>query len=84
MVWVQIVIAVVLFVVGTLLRKGPDINPAAFEDFGFPDVDPTKRVPIIWGRKRVKSVHSMEVQNYRTRKIKKGNFLKKHVVGFKY
>ena len=84
MVWVQIVIAVVLFVVGTLMRKGPDVNPAAFEDFGFPDVNPTKRVPIIWGKKRVKSVHSMEVQDYRTRKIKKGNFIKKHTVGFKY
>lgn len=84
MVWVQLVIATALFVVGTLLRKSPDLNPAAFEDFGFPDVDPTKRIPIVWGKKRVKSVHTMEVQGYRTRKIKQGNFLKKTTVGFKY
>jgi hypothetical protein len=84
MVWIQLGLAAVLFVVGTLLRKGPDINPAAFEDFGFPDVDPTKRIPIIWGKKRVKSLHTMEVQGYRTKKIKKGNFIKKETVGFKY
>jgi hypothetical protein len=84
MVWVQLVISAVLFVVGTLLRKGPDINPAAFEDFGFPDVDPTKRIPIIWGKKRVKSLHTMEVQGYRTRAIKSGNFIKKTTVGFQY
>ena len=84
MVWVQIVFAAVLFVVGTLMRKTPEINPAAFEDFGFPDVDPTKRIPIIWGKKTVRSIHTMEVQGYRTRRIRAGNFIQRTTVGYRY
>ena len=87
MVWIQLVIAVAIFVIGELLRKPPaDAVAANFEDFGFPDVDPSKRIPIIWGRKRIQSLHSMDVQGYRTRKIKvkSGLFGGKTTVGFRY
>jgi hypothetical protein len=83
---VQLFIAAVVFVVGSLLRKGPpDAQPANFEDFGFPDVDPSKRVPIIWGKKRIGGIHTLDVQGFRTKKIRKGNFISgKSTVGFRY
>lgn len=87
MVWIQLAIAVVLFVVGELLRKPPpDAEPANFEDFGFPDIDSGKRVPIFWGRKRLQSLHTIDVQGYLTRaiQVKSGLFGGKTDVGFKY
>lgn len=86
MVWVQLAIAAVLFVVGELLRKPPpDAQAANFEDFGFPDIDPTKRIPIIWGKKRITGIHTLDVQGYRTRKIKASSGLfSSSVIGFNY
>jgi hypothetical protein len=87
MVFIQLAIAGALFVVGSLLRKSPpDAVPANFEDFGFPDNDPSKRIPIVWGKKRVQSVHTMEVQNFRTSAIeaRSGLFGGKTTVGFRY
>jgi hypothetical protein len=87
MVFIQLAISAALFVVGSLLRRPPpDAVPANFEDFGFPDVDPSKRIPIVWGKKRVQSLHTMEVQDFRTNaiKVRSGLFGGKTTVGFRY
>ena len=83
---IQIFFAAALFVVGSLLRKPPpEPEAAAFEDFGFPDVNPTKRIPIIWGKKRVASIHTMDVVGYRTRRIRRGNFITgRTTIGHRY
>lgn len=52
MVWVAIVVALVMAVVGELLRPKPKFNdpkPSAVGDFSFPTADASRVIPIWWG-----------------------------------
>lgn len=74
------------FVLSELLRpQAPDAKAVAFEDFGFPSVDPQRRIPVVFGRVRIDSVHTVDVLNFYTLKIKQRTGLfSKTVVGYKY
>lgn len=52
MVWVSIIVALVMAVIGELLRPKPKFNnpkPSAVGDFSFPTVDSSRVIPVFWG-----------------------------------
>lgn len=84
--FVNLLFYIATFIITELLRpKTPDAKPTAFEDFGFPSVDPGRRIPIIWGKERIDSIHTLDVMFFEAAPIRKRTGLfNKSTVGFKY
>jgi len=58
MAWVQVVVAIVLFVVSELIRPKPkfeDARPLGLGDFNFPTATEGRPIPLIWGTVRQRS-----------------------------
>lgn len=92
MVWIQIVIALVMAVVGELLRPKPKFNdpqPSALGDFSFPTVDPSRVIPVFWGTCKFEGPNctwfgDLEVVTLK-KKVKTGWFSSKKITtGFNY
>ena len=91
MAW-QLLIAVVLYVVGELIRKPnfpEDRESVPFEDAGIPSVDPKASKGVIWGKETIRAPHVMDAVEYftieLTQKVKATLFKSKNVViGHRY
>lgn len=92
MVWVAIVVALVMAVVGEILRpkqKFSNPEPSALGDFSFPTADPSRVVPIFWGTCKMEGPNctwfgDLEVVTLK-KKVKTGWFSSTRVtVGFNY
>lgn len=92
MVWVSIVVALVMAVVGEILRpktKFSNPEPSAVGDFSFPTVDPSRVVPIFWGTCKMQGPNctwfgDLEVVTLK-KKVKTGWFSSTKVtIGFNY
>lgn len=92
MIWVNIVIALVMAVVGELLRPKQKFNnpePSAVGDFSFPTVDASRVIPVFWGTCKMQGPNTtwfgdLEVVEI-TKKVKTGWFSSTRIsLGFKY
>lgn len=84
--WVTLIYYAAIFILSELLRpKPPDAKAVAFEDYGFPSVDPNRRIPVIWGNVRIDSPHTIDVLTYRTRRIRaRAGLFTRVTTGHKY
>lgn len=92
MVWVAIVVALVMAVIGELLRPKPKFNdpkPSAVGDFSFPTVDASRVIPIWWGTCKMMGPNvvwfgDLEIVTLK-KKVKTGWFSSKKIVtGYNY
>lgn len=92
MAWVAIVVALVMAVVGELLRPKPKFNdpkPSAVGDFSFPTVDASRVIPAFWGTCKLQGPNTvwfgdLEIVTLK-KKVKTGWFSSKKVVtGYNY
>ena len=92
MAWVAIVVALIMAVVGELLRpkqKFNDPRPSAIGDFQFPTADASRVIPIFWGTCKMEGPNvvwfgNLEVVTLK-KKVKTGWFSSKKVTtGFNY
>ena len=92
MAWIAIIVAIVVAIVGELLRpkqKFNDPNPSAVGDFKFPTVDASRVVPIWWGTCKMMGPNvvwfgDLEVVTLK-KKVKTGWFSSKKIVtGYNY
>ena len=90
--WVSIVMALVMAVVGELLRPKPKLSnpePSSLGDFSFPTVDPSRVIPVFWGTCKFEGPNctwfgDLEVVTLK-KKVKTGWFSsKKMTIGFNY
>lgn len=92
MVWVAIVVALVMAVVGELLRPKPKFNdpkPSAVGDFSFPTADASRVIPIFWGTCKMQGPNVVWFGDLTIvtlkKKVKTGWFSSKRVVtGYNY
>lgn len=92
MVWVAIVVALVMAVVGELLRPKPKFNdpkPSAVGDFSFPTADASRVIPIFFGTCKMQGPNTvwfgdLEIITLK-KKVKTGWFSSKRIVtGYNY
>lgn len=91
MAW-ELLIAVVLYVVGELIRKPnfpEDREAVPFEDAGIPKIDPRAPKAVLWGKDTIRDPHVMDAVEYFqievTQKVKATLFKSKNVVvGHRY
>lgn len=92
MVWVQIVIAIVMMIVGELLRPKPRLNnpqPSAVGDFSFPTADASRVIPVFWGTCKLAGPNTTWFGNLQViaikKKVKSGWFSSQTIImGYKY
>lgn len=92
MAWIAIVVALVMAVVGELLRPKPKFNdpkPSAVGDFSFPTVDASRVIPVFWGTCKLQGPNTvwfgdLEIVTLK-KKVKTGWFSSKKVItGYNY
>lgn len=68
----ELLIYVILFIIGELLRpKARDARAIPFEDLKLPQNDPNRKIPVIWGTVKLEAPHLMAFPYYGTRAIRK-------------
>lgn len=92
MIWVQIVIALVMAIVGELLRPKQKFNnpePSAIGDFSFPTADASRVIPVFFGTCKMQGPNTVWFGDLSIvaikKKVKTGWFSSsKIILGFKY
>lgn len=92
MVWVAIVVALVMAVIGELLRPKPKFNdpkPSAVGDFSFPTADASRVIPVYWGTCKMQGPNVVWFGDLTIvtlkKKVKTGWFSSKKIVtGYNY
>lgn len=92
MVWVAIIVALVMAVVGELLRPKPKFNdpkPSAVGDFSFPTADASRVIPIFFGTCKMQGPNAVWFGDLTIvtlkKKVKTGWFSSKRIVtGYNY